>query len=348
MVMKIVSLINRFLSSHKRVNYLLKCIKRFNDNSFVDKVLDRNSEYVHFEHWGDSFSNMIIYYIEIGTKGDGFFAEYHRMLDYLNYADSHALMPYVFINNDFTYIDEDDIENGRNYFELYFKTYEGLGFSSVLNAKNIIRSNRAHIEAIGGKCAKTAYAMSDDYIEQLAFIARKYIKFNDLVMEYVNKSLNEIGFSDGILGVHFRGSDYKKAYNGHPTYVTPQEYLDVVKEILLLRGYKRVFLATDDTEALNIFIEEFGEKLIYYKDVSRTDGETSVAFIGMNRKKHHYKLGLEVIRDMLTLSKCQALVAGLSQVSICAIITNKAWEGKYSLLHIMDNGINHNKREYLV
>ena len=34
------------------------------------------------------------------------------------------------------------------------------------------------------------------------------------------------------------------------------------------------------------------------------------------RANHHYKLGYEVLRDMYTLSECQGIVAGLSNLSI--------------------------------
>ena len=343
--MKIINIMNRFVGSHKKLNYILKCIKRFGDESYIDKMLERDPEYVHFEHWGQCLPDKIIYFIDIGIKGDGFFAEYHRLLDYLYYADKHSLTPYVYFNSDFSYIDSNG--NDKNYSDVFFEPYSGLSYDDVLKGKNVIRSHIAHIDYNKELDRKNAYILSDKYISELALITRKYIKFNDKVQQYVDESLKEMNFDHNILGVHFRGSDYKNSYNGHPVYVSPDEYIVAVKEIITKGNYNRIFLATDDIEALKAFQEAFGTQLIYYKDVLRTDGKTSVAFLDSNRDNHHYKLGLEVIRDMITLSKCDALVAGLSQVSICAIITNRAWENEYSLLRVLDKGINSNLRYYL-
>ena len=55
---------------------------------------------------------------------------------------------------------------------------------------------------------------------------------------------------------------------------------------------------------------------------------TEVAFEKSGRKKHKYRLGLEVLRDMHTLAMCDGLVVGISQVAVC------------------DKGINRNCREF--
>ncbi len=58
------------------------------------------------------------------------------------------------------------------------------------------------------------------------------------------------------------------------------------------------------------------------------------------RPLHHYKLGLEVLRDIYTLANCDSLVCGLSQVSIAAQYINAAIGRKFKKVVILNNGIN--------
>lgn len=104
-------------------------------------------------------------------------------------------------------------------------------------------------------------------------------------------------------------------------------------------GFNKIFLATDDVSTVDLFRKEFGKNLLYYEDVTRSSGDVSVAFSDNVRENHHYKLALEVIRDMYTLSRCNGLIAGKSQVSICAIIENRR-NSPYEFLKIVDKGNN--------
>ena len=65
----------------------------------------------------------------------------------------------------------------------------------------------------------------------------------------------------------------------------------------------------------------------------------------LNRKHHHYLLGLEVLRDMHALAACEGLLAGLSQVVSAARIHKKSIGGEYGDLMIMDKGINYHKKK---
>jgi hypothetical protein len=70
----------------------------------------------------------------------------------------------------------------------------------------------------------------------------------------------------------------------------------------------------------------------------------AIGFLPNNRMHHKYKLGLEVLRDMHTLAKCQGFICGLSQVSICAQIQKISNNEKFDFLHVIDKGINKNKK----
>ncbi len=99
-------------------------------------------------------------------------------------------------------------------------------------------------------------------------------------------------------------------------------------------------MATDDAAAIKALQEEFGDKVCCYQDVFRSSGDVSVAFTGSDRKNHKYHLGLEVLRDMYTLACCDGLVAGVSNVSMCARIARKNMGKDYVYLKILDHGVN--------
>lgn len=86
----------------------------------------------------------------------------------------------------------------------------------------------------------------------------------------------------------------------------------------------------------------FGSKLLFYSDVKRTSEQQSVAFSDSRRKNHHFRLGLEVLRDAYTLAMCDGLIAGVSQVSICSEIVKKSKGEKYTYKKICDKGVYHN------
>ena len=112
-------------------------------------------------------------------------------------------------------------------------------------------------------------------------------------------------------------------------------------------NYEQIFLATDETKAVEKFRERYGNMVVWYQDVFRGEGNTSVAFSESNRSCHKYRLAYEVIRDAFTLSMCQGFIAGVSQVSICTRIMKKSRNEQYDFLKIIDNGKNYNKRKFI-
>lgn len=118
-----------------------------------------------------------------------------------------------------------------------------------------------------------------------------------------------------------------------------KDYEYLIDEAIKKYNFTKIFLATDDNNILNEFKEKYKERLLYYKDVNRTDGTKSIVFENNQRENNNYLNGLEVLRDMYTLANCDGLIAGLSQVSFAARITKKSLNKEYNFLKIIDNGI---------
>ena len=186
------------------------------------------------------------------------------------------------------------------------------------------------------------YCYKEEYINALAEVTAKYIRLNSTVNGWMEIQMQKMHNGEKTLGVHVRGTDFKRNYKGHPIKVSTEEYLQTAKKVFEEKQYDRVFLATDDLEALNQFKNVFGNHLYYYEDVIRSAGDETVMKSDVTRENHHYLLGLEVLRDMCTLAECDGMIAGLSQVSLSARIWKKSQNKEFSDLYILDKGMNQN------
>lgn len=330
-----------FINRHERAKVIWTVLKNNGDSELRKRILDEDYLTVSVRDISDGTAlegiPKILYRIEIGTWGDGFFAEYRRLLNYLYYCEVFGFVPYVHFNKDFTYAEKGLVNGTDNPFEYYF-LQPCVSEQEVLQYRYSVNSRLVDCEFANRLKPLNGYDISEEYIDTMAKISDKYIKFNSSTEQYLSQA-EELISGKKCLGVHVRLTDFKQNYWGHPVCATADCHLEYAKRALGELGFEGVFLATDDEETVTLFKNEFGDRLFYYQDVVRSSGQVSVAFSSSLRENHHYKLGLEVIRDMYTLSLCQGLVAGKSQVSICAMIENRR-KSPYEYVHIIDKGNN--------
>ena len=75
--------------------------------------------------------------------------------------------------------------------------------------------------------------------------------------------------------------------------------------------------------------------------------DESVAYSKSSRENHHYLLGLEALRDQYTLSACDGMVCGLSNLSITARLFKRGiFKEEYKDLVILDKGTNQNNKAF--
>lgn len=299
-------------------------------------------------HYGPYLKDKIIYNININDFNCGFFATHRKLLEYLYFADICGYIPVIQYGNSFLYAEDHKINGTSNPYEYYFRQ-PSIQVKDVKKCHNVILSDSMHSDMVSlilnGKYG--VYDASLFYINQMARISRKYVKQNSIVDSYISNELGRLIGEEKILGVHVRGSDFKCNYHIHPVYVETGTYLEETRKQFDKGNWDRVFLATDDEDALEVFRKEFGSSLLYYGDVYRTGSNKSVAFSSSEREDHHYKLGLEVLRDVYTLASCGGLISGISQVSLCARIIHKDKTKKeYEYLNCIHNGINLKGRHF--
>ena len=301
-------------------------------------------------HYGPINFDKIVYYIEEDNKSLGFFAMYRSWLEYLYFADVCGYIPVIFAGRHFAYREEKKINGTNNPFEYYYMQPATISLKEAKISAKVIKSDIIHRKMVeqvltGKTCS---YKYSKKYLYMMGQIVKKYLKYNDKTKKYLDDSFEALKIgTEKVLGVHIRGTDFRAQYDNHPVYLEEKDCFKEIDKLIENGSYKKIFLATDDTRILKSFEKKYGEKLCYFKDVERGSTNRSVAFCKNNRAQHKYLLGLEVIRDMYTLSQCDSLVAGISQVPICAQINKISRGEKYEKVKVIDKGINRNNRIFM-
>lgn len=302
----------------------------------------KNPKRLTVKCYGDKNNGKIIYCIKEQGMGYGFFAEFRALLCNLMFADDMGMQPHVFWGEKHLYY-EKDFNASSNVYEYFF---EPISVEDIFKSKNVVISSalqNGYIEKVYGV---TGYEATEEFENALVRTTQKYIQIKTELVEEFEQQIEMLFQNRRVLGVHHRGTDYKKAFNGHPVQVESDQ---VIKQVLILKekyNIDFIFLATDDWKLLTCYQKQFGENLIYFADVYRGENDISIAFSNEERKYHHYLLGKEVLRDVYALSKCTCLVAGKSQVSFFAQIFNKCQMNQYKHVEIIDNGLNKNKNYF--
>lgn len=292
-----------------------------------------------------------IYYISESDSKFGFFAMYRCWLEYLYFADVCGFVPVIDAGIECAYRESRPIRGTDNVFEYYFQQPTSINVSQAGHSRHVIVSEikqREMVELVlTGK--RGQYDCNERYKYFMSQVIQKYLKYNTATRRYLDEGLKTLQFGkEKILGVHIRGTDYRKKYHAHPIFITEEDCFVVIENILEKKNYAKIFVATDDETILHSFVKRYGKKICFYEDVMRSNDKKSIIFHRNVRAHHKFKSGLEVIRDMYTLSGCDGLVAGVSQVAICAQINKMARREKYKDCVVIDKGIYRNGHYFKV
>lgn len=337
-----------FLKRHPLIDYIQQCLRHCGDRSFVDVVnaINRDPNLLYFQHCGEKWPGENFYDIFLDCPSKGFFALFNQTLDALKYAERFHLTPVVTWSDACLYKEDRPVNGSGNPFEYYFEPVCGFSRDDLAQARRVLKYSNAQ-RALDrnhpfGVVSKTivdngCYA---EYIAESSEIYAKYIRLKVPVCRFIEESMTCIGFAGSVLGVHVRATDFNNGYIDHAKAVTENQYLETVRRALSENDFDRVFLATDDAAVVQDFRREFGDRVICCDDVFRSTNGEAVHFSTGDREDHKYMLGLEVIRDMVLLSRCEGLIGSYSNVCIAAQIARKGNGADYRYLNVIDNGFN--------
>lgn len=341
---------------NKTIHYILKCIKHIGDEDYMEYVLERESDpyrlelsmNVHKKHDNTKLPR-IMAIPELG-KGSGFFCEFNGVLESLYYADMLGFAPVIYWGEGFLYYDK-SFSRDNNSWEYYFEQpcFKMIGNDDVSRVINdtpvVLWASELQASILTRQCNKD-FDLNEDFESRMSEMYSKYVRLNQSTYEQIHSDLDSVSVGEHTLGVHYRGTDFKANYDNHPVSVQLEQTKEAIDEAMAEGGFTSIFLATDDVGACEYFKTLYGDSLHVYEDVFRGNSMTSVAFSEDCRENHKYRLGYEVLRDMYTLSECGGLIAGVSQVSITTRIVHRAKGKEWKKVIIINNGKNHNKKEF--
>lgn len=320
------------LRKHDYFYGILRYARKSRDIEYREKVkhIDDDDRY-HLDLFvrGGQNPDVLIYAIEYWNPLSGFFATHLYMLLALEFADICHMTPVIKYPDDWIYGDKES-----NGFEIFYRQPCGISWQEAMQSRTVVAYNYKNTWT-----DRDIYNFDEEALERLAHVSKKYLHFREGLEVQIQKEIDSLLQSKKTLAVHFRGSDYKKNFSEHPKFISEEDYISKVKEMLKKGTYEQIFLATDDMDAKMNFEKAFGECLVTYEDVIRSANDCSPIFNQVSND-NNTRVAYEVIRDMKTMAACDGLVGGKSCVTTCAQIEKKLREEHYAEVVIMDQGVN--------
>ena len=254
--------------------------------------------------------------IKSGDENAGFTAYIKFALNGILHAEQHDLIPVVNFDNSIRNFFYEE-SYGENTWEYYFEPVAEVSYANVI-ANNLpnctlkerqFRNQNSHPNPdrvdtfwksdrkIGGDEHK---GDPKKWLESKRKTARqlmkRYVRVKPHIRKVVDNFVNENFNNKNIIGCHVRGTDFSYA-----TATSVEKYF----EILDTQKDVHIFLATDQTQYVELFKERYGDEKVLTYDSLRSDNDVA-AFELENGSP--YKKGEDVLIDTLLLSRTNSII----------------------------------------
>ena len=284
----------------------------------------RNTNNSSLFSFGEKNPDKFFYIIKI-TPGAGLFSNVLFVLNHLKIAKEKKFIAFVDMQNFHTiYNEERKIHNTYNAWEYFFENYTHINIDEIYQSKNVY-----FVSNLFGKDF-----FKDTNTEDLCRYFKDNLKIKKKYKRIVNFFSNKYFKDKKILGVHFRGTSYKRS-PGHPFPATKKQILKKINKLQLDNNYDKIFIVTEEENYKKFLVSNFTDKSLFLKSSYRSDKND--AFEIYPRHRHRYKLGREALVETMLLSKCDGLIYVASNISSSAIALNFNTKQKRIMI---DNGLN--------
>ncbi len=266
-----------------------------------------------------------IFYVIKRTPGTGMFSNITFILNHLKICKKYNFIPIIDMENFSTIYNESiKFKNNFNAWNYYFDNLNEYSLSEVYNSKHVLITDNKFFHF---------FSYNIDKDNELIELLNTKIKINKYMSKCYLRALKKFK-NKKILGIHFRGTSYKRS-PGHPLPATKKQMYEMTNKLLKNYHIDKIFLVTEERNYLDFFKKKYGEKLIYLKSSYRSNKND--AFKIYPRNLHRYKLGREAIIEAMLLSSCKYFIYLCSNVSSAAIGYNIE---KNQQRFEIDNGFN--------
>jgi hypothetical protein len=285
-----------------------------------------NSQNGLIKSFGINNPDKVFFVIRQEKLGRGLFSLLSSVLCYIDFAHRNGLTPVVDFENFRTeYNESTEINEMKNSFEYYFKQRNKITLNEVYSSKFVIFSDNEYA---------LNYSYSVTNIPGILNLFHKYFEIDSSILnESKLSSIFPIEDEKKILGVHFRGQEFRTA-QGHWYPPSKKQIVHSIDLILKKSNCVKIFVSTEDVKLLR-FIESVYGSIVSCHNNFRTDGVN--AYKINPRQNHRYLLGREIMVDMLTLSSCNSFIGCTSNVAEMARLFNN---NNYSCQIKINNGPN--------
>jgi hypothetical protein len=263
-----------------------------------------------FDKW-NAVRHMGNIYAPVGT-GDGiikaspwgFFSNFFAVLGLLDWCEKKGKIPIVLFDSGAYF----DPAYGPNWWEYYFERI----CSADLHVVNPYPA-ASHQELWENRLSY--FARDRLSLSRKHKLVKKYVKIKPHILEKINHFMLKEFSGHYMVGVHLRGTDkpVREGASCLPIDFIKKQIDNVVKN----KPSYKIFLATED--------QDYSSQMqVLYKDhlVLRDSTRLREKAVHACKEYHGYKIGEDVLIDCLLLSKCNYLLASISNVSHCALVFN--------------------------
>lgn len=277
--------------------------------------------------------------IRINHSNAGFFAYVNFVLNQILYCEENNLIPVVYFGSwssdgPNAYYDSG---KGDNMWDYFFEPVAGYTYSDIkafiadhfhpLTEKNVIQLNDALLSYLHGGKPESIYCYPYGYYTDLnedidcwydrqrrkaQKLIKKHIHIHKHLTLEVDAFVKQYFSHHNVLGVHIRGTD--KGCSSEAFHIVriipPKQYFPFIDEYIETYPDCKIFLATDQTQFVDIVREKYGQRVITQSTIL-SDSNVN-AF--QKRDGNNYQKGKEVLIDSLLLSRSSKLLKCASAV----------------------------------
>lgn len=262
----------------------------------------------------------------VNGKNNGIYSYLQYFLPYIEkIADMGASMVIDMQHYANVYV-EKEMENAWEYF--FCQPYNK-NLDEICGHSNMLFSD--YLPGIAKIDTGKVYKNDISEVKHWNAIYRRFIHLNKEMEQLVETEYQKLRAQINgkkILGVKFRGTDYRPENipYGHAFQYSAEEMLKEVIRVKKDLGeeYEYIYLAVEEEEALKLFQNELGDKVIFYNcqlinSYDIADGSAAVVQGKLVGKR---RAGIDYIVTIELLSRCDSLMCSANSGALMSIIMN--------------------------
>ncbi len=289
--------------------------------------------------FGNENLDKTFYIINRKIPGGGLFSNVTFVLNQLKMSVNKDFIPVIDMQNfPIIYNDLKSINGSKNSWEYYFDQPTKYSLEDAYSSKRVIFSDN-EFKIDNARLKNWVLELDSPEFLDVKHYLKPNKRYSDEANNFFNKTFSS---SDKVLGVHFRGTNYKTCPR-HAFCLTPKLMIENINYLIKKFGYNKIFLCTEETVFFKKLKDYYGKK-IFFLDTYRVNinifSSHVPAFKNYPRENHRYLLGRESLMESLILSKCQ----GLTYVKTNVISAARNFSRIEQNDHPVNIGFNSNNR----